>query len=203
MKPTKLILAMIDPLERAQVRDILDFRDLVTEEFDNGCDVLERCEKTDPGIVVVDACLPGMDGLQLQKKVCDEMRRPHAFVFVSGPCDICDAVQAMRAGATDFLEKPVRRGEMLAAIDRAIEDLKRKVMIEPEQCTSRSINKLTSRELQVLRTSSNGEASKEAAYRLGLSVRTIEMHRSNIIRKLGVANFTAALLLGRHTIAGV
>lgn len=101
----------------------------------------------------------------------------------------------MRAGATDFLGKPFRRAELLDAIDRAERDLAQALERHRHASRHSLIDTLSVKEHAVLIASMDGSSSKHVAYTMGLSVRTVEMHRSSIIRKLDVTNFAAALLL--------
>lgn len=151
-----------------------------------------------PGCALLDLCLPDLDGLALQAKL-QEMGSPHAVVLLTGFGDVPDAVAAMRAGALDFLRKPFRRAELFDAIERAGAALTRRETESQARRQVALLDTLSTRERDVLKASAGGTVSKQVAHALGLSVRTVEMHRANVLRKLGVANFGAALLLAQRS----
>jgi two-component system response regulator FixJ len=150
------------------------------------------------GCILLDLCLPDIDGLTVQAHL-QQMDSPHAVILLTGFGDVPDAVAAMRAGALDFLRKPFRRGELFAALDRAEENLALRRTRLGQDRKIANLDALSPRERDVLWSSAGGAASKQVAYALGLSVRTVEMHRANVIKKLGVSNFGAALLLAQRS----
>ena len=163
--------------------------------LNGGDEFLDNVDNLDPGCVILDTCHPDFVGLTSQSKLFAQCTRRHQMVILSGPCDVCDAVAAMRAGAVDFFELPFRRHELLDALVRAELQLQECDVIARNSAEkSLLFGTLTERELSVLRASSNGESSKIAAHTLGLSPRTVEMYRSKIIAKLGVSTFAAALV---------
>lgn len=126
------------------------------------------------------------------KSDCDN---GHEIILLSGPCSISDAVHAMKEGAINFFEKPFRQAEMVDAVKEARDKLTRAPSTQLADHDLMALAQLTPRELSVLRTSANGRSAKSVAHSLGLSIRTVEMHRSNIIKKLEVVNFAGALVL--------
>ncbi len=139
-----------------------------------------------------------MEGLALQAKLA-ERESPHAVIVVTGFGDVPEAVTAMRSGALDFLRKPFRSHEIFQAVNRAQNQLRSATGRAPQGTAhKRVLRVVTARKLDVLGASATGAPSKEVAFALGLSVRTVEMHRANIIRKLHVSNFGAALLLAQR-----
>lgn len=149
-----------------------------------------------PGCVLLDLCLPGASGLDIQQQL-ERTEHGHAIVLVSGVGDIPDAVQAMRHGAIDFLRKPHRRSELFDVLDRANETVRRKAEARQNATRYARLSQLSEREREVLEALRNGQTSKGVARDLGVSVRTVDMHRANIMRKLGVHSMTSALLLAR------
>jgi two-component system response regulator FixJ len=134
--------------------------------------------------VISDLCMPGMDGLALQREVA-RRRGDLPVVIVSGHGEVDLAVQAMKAGAVDFLEKPVEGGQLLASIRRAIvigEHIRTK---NAEARTARHfLGLLTPREKHVLDELVAGQSNKAAAQKLGISPRTVEVYRAQIMNKL-------------------
>lgn len=180
---------------RTSLSQLLATRARDVRWFRTGNDFLERADRLDPGCVILDLCLPDLDGLRLQSMLTGNAANKFEIIMISGPCDVCDAVAAMRGGAVDFFEMPYRRSEMLDAITRADLRLQEKAARIRGCAKDRQLfGKLTEREFMVLRASANGESSKLVAHALGLSPRTVEMHRSNILKKLGVNTFSVALV---------
>lgn len=139
----------------------------------------------EPGCVISDIRMPGMDGLSLLKKLRTEGTEI-PLVLITGHGDVPMAVEAMKAGAVDFLEKPFEGAALLGAVDNA---LRRGAALSPSEedreAASRSLETLTAREREVLDRLVSGESNKEAALKLGISHRTVEFHRAHIMDKTG------------------
>lgn len=139
-----------------------------------------------PGCVVLDLAMPGLNGLELQKALAESgCRRP--IVFVTGRGDVPSSVRAMKAGAVDFLTKPVSEEDLLAAIQRAIEQdrLMRQARAELQAIAER-FSTLTPREREVLQHVVAGRLNKQIAANLGTVEKTIKVHRSRVMEKMGV-----------------
>lgn len=163
--------------------------------YDRGKPFLEACENLPRGLIILDTCLPDLDGMALLHKLKGDCDNGHEIILLSGPCSVSDAVHAMKEGAINFFEKPFRQIEMVEAVKEARDRLTQAPSTQLSDQDLMALAQLTPRELSVLKASSNGRSAKSVAHSLGLSVRTIEMHRSNIIKKLDVRNFSGALLL--------
>jgi two-component system, LuxR family, response regulator FixJ len=144
-------------------------------------DLLHVGHVTESGCVVSDVRMPGMDGLTLLRRLRSRGSGV-PLVLITGHGDIAMAVAAMKAGATDFLEKPFQAETLLESIEAA---LRADVDPEKSQAAKRRLSKLTSREYEVLERLVSGESNKEAAANLGISPRTIEFHRTHIMEKTG------------------
>jgi len=154
-----------------------------------------------PGCVVSDIRMPGIDGLELQRRITElELNLP--VIIMTGHGDIALAVQAMKAGAIDFIEKPFDDELMLSAIrialDRHDEVGYRKAEIVEIQTKLQS---LSLRERQVLDGLLGGHANKVIAYDLSLSARTVEVHRANIMTKMAATSLS--LLVRKALVAGL
>ncbi|MGO9994391.1 MAG: response regulator transcription factor [Steroidobacteraceae bacterium] len=139
-----------------------------------------------PGCLVLDICMPGMSGLDLQRHL--NLRGVMIPVlFISGQGDIPMAVEAMRHGAFDFLEKPFHDQDLIDRVRRALEEDagNRRRLIETDRIPRR-LDSLTAREREVLQLVSTGKLNKVIAADLGVSRRTIEVHRARLMEKLGV-----------------
>lgn len=165
--------------------------------FASGEAFLAVADDIPPGCVLLDLLLPEMNGLEVQAKLA-ETGSSHAVVLLTGFGDVPDAVRAMKAGAIDFLRKPYRRSELLEVLERAEVHVKRTTEERTKSKKLQAIDQLTDREREVLIALASGEATKIVAHRMDLSARTVEMHRANILRKLGVGNIAAALLLAER-----
>ncbi len=136
-----------------------------------------------PGIVCLDLRMPGLDGLKVQSEMLQH-GVDQAVVFLSGAGATESIVSAVRAGAVDFLAKPFRRQALLDALDRAAERLAEMMERRVRQGRLAAVHALTERERQVLQGLADGRQSKVIAHDLGISPRTVEMHRANIVSKL-------------------
>jgi len=139
-----------------------------------------------PGCAILDVAMPDLDGLELQQALTARgIARP--IIFLTGNGDIPMTVRAMKAGAVDFLTKPVSVDDLMAAIERAqdVDSRARQAQAELDLAESR-IAKLTPREREVLTHVVAGRLNKQIAYELGTVEKTIKFHRGSIMRKLGV-----------------
>jgi len=147
---------------------------------------LARHDPGMPGCAVLDVAMPGLDGLALQQALTSEgTHRP--VIFITGKGDIPTSVRAMKAGAVDFLTKPVSDRDLLAAIARAEEqDAKSRRAHAEVAAIQARITTLTPRERQVLGHVVTGRLNKQIAGDLGTVEKTIKVHRSRMMEKLGV-----------------
>ena len=136
------------------------------------------------GCVVLDVEMPGMDGLDLQREM-NESGISLPVIFLTGHGDIPMTVHAMKAGAAHFLTKPVREDELMNAIRQALENDRK---ARSERAELRKLREcfdlLAPRERQVMRLVVSGRLNKEIAYELGISERTIKLHRGQVMRKM-------------------
>lgn len=154
---------------------------------------LKGADKMLPACAMLDIRMPGMDGLTLQKEM-----RAHGFNFpviiLTGHGEISMAVQAMQAGAVDFLPKPADRQSLLEAVSSAFAMMNdREAQRNRVDWAKAQMGRLTTREREVLDGLACGYPNKTIAYDLGISARTVEVYRANVMEKLGVNNFADAL----------
>lgn len=151
-------------------------------------DLLEAEIPDRPGCLVVDVRMPGVSGLDLQRKLA-EIGNAKPIVFLTAHGDIPMSVQAMKAGAVDFLTKPVRDQTLLDAIAAGIErDIKQRVHARVLNDHLTRLALLTPRERQVLRAVAVGRQNKQIAFDLGIKEITVKLHRGNVMRKMQVAS---------------
>ena len=151
---------------------------------------LSKISGLELGCIFLDYSMPGMNGLDVQKKLV-ELKSLHPVLLLTGVADIPEAMVAMRAGAVDCLRKPPTMDGLSAALARADEKL-------AKARRSLTFKRLTDREREVLKAIGLGKSSKIIAYDLGISMRTVEMHRGSILQKLGVTNAGAAVMLAQQ-----
>lgn len=165
------------------------------ESFESGEAFLKAAAGLTPGCVLLDVRLGGMDGLEVQQELRDRgIVLP--VIIITGHGDVGMAVRAMRAGAVDFIEKPFEKAALEAAIARAQlhHDGRERLQVMARDAEAR-LNVLTPREKDVLAGLVDGQSNKVIAYELGISPRTVEIHRANLMTKLGVDSLSDALRL--------
>jgi len=136
------------------------------------------------GCIVLDLQLPGPSGLELQQRLVT-LENPLPIVFLTGHGDIPNTVRAMKAGAVDFLTKPVETTMLLDAVARAIaRDAENRVVRARQQEVRARYNRLTPREREVFAHLISGQLNKQVGYDLGISERTTKIHRGNVLEKM-------------------
>jgi two-component system response regulator FixJ len=163
------------------------------ESFESGEAFLKVAAGLAPGCVLMDVRLGGIDGLAVQQELSDRgILLP--VIIITGHGDVALAVRAMRAGAVDFIEKPFQRAALVAALGQAQlhNDGRSRLQAMAREAEVR-LNVLTPREKDVLAGLVDGHSNKVIAYDLGISPRTVEIHRANLMTKLGVDSLSDAL----------
>ena len=160
--------------------------------FPDGASLLAAARARTPACIVLDVHIPGRTGLDILKELNAE-NYPAPIFIMSGSGDIPMAVDAIRHGALDFVEKPFRGSEIVARVREAIDALARRPADEKASAKlafqiPADREPLTSRESEVLAQFVAGASNKEAGRQLGISPRTIEVHRARIMEKLGAKN---------------
>lgn len=193
--PATKIVHIVDDEET--IRRSLDFL-LKTVGFKvfkwaDGETFLKGIDSMEPACVLLDVRMPQMDGLEVQA-VMAKRGINHPVIVLTGHGDISTAVQAMRAGAVDFLEKPFKRERLLEALEIGnMQIADRKDHLVREQWAKVQIAALTQREREVLDGLACGYPNKTIGYDLGISPRTVEVHRANVMAKLDVSSFAGVL----------
>jgi two-component system response regulator FixJ len=161
--------------------------------YESGVELLKAAPNLEPGCVLLDIRMPGMDGLETQAALRDKgVTLP--VIIMTGHGDVSLAVQAMKSGAVDFIEKPFEKAVLLSSIELGIDRLKRAAgnQDRADEASVR-LHALTPRERDVLEGLARGLPNKTIAYDLGISPRTVEIHRANLMSKLGVRSLSEAL----------
>jgi len=154
------------------------------EIFHSGDDFLSGYSGDRAGCLVLDIRMPGLGGLELQEKL-NEMGSTLPIIFITGHGDVPMAVEAMQKGAIDFIQKPFRDQDLLDRIGEALRaDQERRSEREEKASVQGRIEKLTNRERQVMDLVVTGKPNKVIAYELGVSQRTVEIHRARVMEKM-------------------
>ena len=161
------------------------------DEFDSAESFLDGHDDRPAGCIIVDINLPGINGLDLLEVIA-RSRAAFPVIVVSANGNVPHAVRAGRLGVVDFIEKPFRVDHLIAAVDKAFGLLESGPLSRISALAT-----LTRREKEVLVRFADGAPNKVVAHDLGLSVRTVELHRANLMRKLGVRSLSQALLIAK------
>ena len=179
-----------DEAVRQAVAFLLTSSGLAVRVHESAVAFLDVLPGLQPGCIVSDVRMPGMDGLELQRRLKSQGAKL-PMIIMTGHADVSLAVEAMKAGAVDFIEKPFDDELMLSAI-RAALDLYDKTGYREAEVTQTQIKlrSLSSREREVLDGLLTGHPNKTIAYDLGLSARTVEVHRASLMAKMGATSLS-------------
>jgi FixJ family two-component response regulator len=174
-------------------RWLMESNAIAVKTFASAAAFIEAYRRGDPGCLVLDVRLPGMSGPELQgylKRAAIEI----PIVFVSGHGDVPTAVNAIKGGAVDFIQKPFDYREAVSVVRRALErDAEGRDRRASQAQFAERLASLTEREREVMRFIAEGKPNKLIAERLDISIRTVEFHRANVMDKMG-ADSVAALV---------
>ncbi|NNC37106.1 MAG: response regulator transcription factor [Hyphomonadaceae bacterium] len=159
--------------------------------FTSGTELMEWFSGEAPFCLLLDKNLPNTDGLDLISQILSESKTPVSIIMITGFGDIPIAVKAMQMGATDFIEKPIDPDRLIDSIksgqnkiEQALQDASRNTDIDCE-----AMKLLSKREIDVVKKLAEGQPNKIVAYELGISQRTVEVHRSRIMKRTGAKSF--------------
>jgi FixJ family two-component response regulator len=184
----KVFLVDDEPELRRALERLLRAEGLDVVGYGSAAEFLAALSDDDVGCAVLDVAMPGLDGLQLQQRLASSRARL-AIVFLTGHGDIPMSVQAVKAGAVDFLTKPVRSADLLRAVHAALEQAGAQQSMAQATAGLRSrYEQLTPREREVFGHVIAGRLNKVIAARLGTSEQTVKVHRGRVMEKLGVGS---------------
>lgn len=185
-EPQAIYIVDDDPAVRDALSVVFDMEGFLVETFSDGDTFIQSAQKTQPACVILDVHMPGRSGIDILKALNGE-NYPAPIFIISGQGDIPMAVEAIRNGAFDFIEKPFTADAVVERINDGI-----KAMTDRQQGNSHAAFQgaelLTRREKEVLKEITDGASNKEAGRTLGISPRTVEVHRARIMEKLGARN---------------
>ena len=190
-EPPVIYLVDDDDDFRDGLRAVLEEDGLIVEDYATCETFLAAYRPGREACLLIDAYLPGMSGLECLQHLSDAGHRLPS-IMITGNSDVSMAVQAMKAGASDFIEKPVSRGELLAGIEHAL-DVARdsSVLTTRREAAAAHVATLTSRQREIMERVLAGHPSKNIAADLGISQRTVENHRAAIMKKTGSKSLPA------------
>lgn len=180
-----LLIHIVD--DDSAVRDSLAFvlgaAGWKVRTYESGLELLGSATNLEPGLIITDVRMPGMTGLELVEKL-KGLGVAHPVIVLTGHADVSMAVDAMKSGVVDFLEKPVDGEALLAAVQLGI------ARTAPDKDQGKraeilaKLAQLTARERDVFNAVAAGESNKSAAILLGISPRTVEIYRANVMEKM-------------------
>ena len=177
-----------DEAVRSSLRLLIKSVGLIPAALGSAREFLEKYDPAQPGCLVLDVRMPEMSGLELQ----EQLNRQGAVIpviFITGHGDVPMAVEAMQAGAFDFLQKPFRDQDLIDRIQRALEkDRANRAVLGERSLIRERLESLTPREREVLDMVSSGKPNKIMAADLGVSQRTVEIHRARVMEKMGASS---------------
>ena len=188
MKNQNIIIHIIDddPSMQHYLRDLMTTISYKSETYDSATDFLSGYNQEGYGCLILDLRLPGISGLELHQQLSSHgIDLP--VIMISGFGDISTAVKAMKAGVLDFLEKPFKGQDLLDLVHKAVNKHKTvRTKNTTQNKTIEKINSLTKREKEVMGHVVTGTLNKDIAKQLEISIKTVEVHRANVMDKMDV-----------------
>ena len=174
-----------DDAVRSSLRLLLKSVGLPTVAHASAHEFLAAWDGDQPGCLVLDVRMPGMSGIELQAEL-NQRGAIIPVIFISGHGDIPMAVEAIQHGAFDFLQKPFRDQDLIDRVQRALaSDAEHRQLLQQRETLRQRLESLTPREQEVLELVTQGKANKVMAGDLGVSQRTVEIHRARVMEKMG------------------
>lgn len=167
-----------------------------TRQYGSPAEFLGLLDELEPGVICLDIKMPGMSGIDLLK-LLSKKQVDWPVIMLTGFAEVGSAIEAFRSGAIHFLRKPFKQLELADALREAAEIGRRRLSqaVDPKQLEA--LQRLTPREREVLEEIAQGLQSKEIAWKLGISVRTVDVYRSSILAKLSARNTSQAVAIVR------
>ncbi len=186
--PPTVFVVDDDEAVRNSLRFLLKSVGLPTQMFSSATEFLQGYRPSHPGCLVLDVRMPAMSGLELQQQL-NLLGATIPVVFITGHGDIPMAVEAMQHGAFDFLQKPFRDQDLIDRIQKAlVKDAKTRTALNEHERIRRRLESLTPREREVMELMTKGKPNKIMAADLGVSQRTVEIHRARVMEKSGAGS---------------
>ena len=175
-----------DEAVRDSLRWLLEANGYRVRAYQSAETFLDEYDPAQVGVLIADVRMPGMSGLELQEQLIAR-KSPMPIVFITGHGDVPMAVSTMKKGAVDFLEKPFNESDLREIVARMLEQASQRLSaVQAQRNHEAMLARLTAREQQVLERIVAGRLNKQIADDLGISIKTVEAHRANIMEKLEV-----------------
>ena len=190
--PFESLVHVIDDDEgvRDSLAFLLETADMVVKTYDSATRFLDQIADVAPGCIITDIRMPGMSGLELVRQL-NERGVTMPVIVITGHGDVPLAVEAMRAGVSDFIEKPFSDDTILMSLRQALDRGRDQIALTAERTeVARRLSSLSTRERQVLNGLVAGHANKVVALELGISPRTVEVYRANLMTKMHAASLS-------------
>ena len=188
LQPPTVFVVDDDEGVRNSLRFLLKSVGLASRTLSSATEFLDTYRPNQPGCLVLDVRMPGMSGLELQQQL-NVRGATIPVIFITGHGDVPMAVEAMQHGAFDFLQKPFRDQDLIDRIQRALErDVRSRTALAEHAKIRQRIASLTPREREVLTLMTQGKPNKIMAADLGVSQRTVEIHRARVMEKSGATS---------------
>jgi len=194
--PTGIVFVIDDDAAvRKSLKRLLSSAGHQTEVFESADEFLTRSPHAGPSCLLIDVQMPGLNGMDLQEALL-QRRREEQLVFITGHGDIQMCARAMKAGAADFLPKPVRSGELLECVERTLSRSTEQRQHARERDEARAmLDLLTPRQFEVMQLLATGMLNKQVGSELGLTEKTVKVHRGCIMKKLGTTSVAGMVRL--------
>ncbi|MFM5033786.1 response regulator transcription factor [Aeromonas media] len=174
-----------DPTVRASLSWLLEAIQITLQSYDGARRFLAEADLDQPGCLILDLCMPGMSGGELQEAL-NRIPNTLAIVFLTGEADVATTVSLFKQGAFDLLEKPVDSDVLLEAIGRACAHSRQlHKRLHARRALQTRLERLSAREREIMALVQEGMQNKQIADRLCIALRTVEIHRHNMMKKMG------------------
>lgn len=200
MTPThRLVCVVDDDLSMGKaVGRLLESEDYAVEIFTGAREFLARVPHTGPSCVILDLNMPGLNGLELQEMLA-QTGRVEQIIFITGGATVPSCVQAMKAGAVDYLQKPFRDEDLLIAVERALKRSSEQWLRRLERKEARErLATLTPREFDVLKGVIAGMLNKQIAAQFGTTEGTVKVHRGRVMEKMGATSVAELVIVAQR-----
>jgi len=196
MTPDGIVFVIDDDASvRRSLEQLLMSAEYQTEVFKSADEFLARAPHPGPSCLLIDVQMPGLNGMDLQQALI-ERRREEQLIFITGHGDIQMCAQAMKAGAADFLPKPLGSEELLSCVERALVRSKEQREHVKERDGARALlDQLTPRQFEVMELLVTGMLNKQVGNQLGLTEKTVKVHRGCVMKKLGLTSVAGLVSL--------
>ncbi len=196
LRPTPTVFIVDDDTNvRESLCSLFKSVDMKTQSFASAADFLENLQEDQPGCLITDVRMPNMSGIELQRHLLDkQIEMP--VIFMTGYNDIAVVVEAMNAGAFDFIRKPYLPQALVERVRDALErDQQQRKLREQRALVVQRRSQLSPREAEVMDLLLSARSTKEVALELGISPKTVDNHRSQIFDKMRVNNIPTLMLM--------